>query len=62
LLPPTSLLPPPPLLLLLLLLLQGNTNTLSNSLLSAIKAAGGDGKIEVSELKNLLGLVGLRKA
>lgn len=40
----------------------GNASTLSNGLLSAIKAAGGDGKIEVSELKNLLGLVGLRKA
>jgi Ca2+-binding EF-hand superfamily protein len=40
----------------------GNASVLSNGLLSAIKAAGGDGKIEVSELKNLLGLVGLRKA
>lgn len=60
---------PPPLLLLpsrypshlhLHLHLQGNATVMSNGLLSAIKAAGGDGKIEVSELKNLLGLVGLR--
>jgi len=41
---------------------QGSATTMSNGLLQAIVAAGGDGKIEVSELKNLLGLVGLRKA
>lgn len=40
----------------------GSATTMSNGLLQAIVAAGGDGKIEVSELKNLLGLVGLRKA
>jgi hypothetical protein len=40
----------------------GNATTLSNGLLSAIKAAGDDGKIDVSELKGLLGLIGLRKA
>jgi hypothetical protein len=50
------------LLLVLQLDVQGNATTLSNGLLSAIKAAGGDGKIDVSELKGLLGLIGLRKA
>lgn len=29
--------------------LQGNASTLSNGLLSALKAAGGDGKIEVRD-------------
>lgn len=41
---------------------QGSATTMSNGLLSALKAAGGDGKVEISELKNLLGLVGLRTA
>jgi hypothetical protein len=49
-------------LLWLLVHVQGNATTLSNGLLSAIKAAGDDGKIDVSELKGLLGLIGLRKA